>query len=95
MSSLSKLSMDSFVFHIKNMNLPLSLGFIILFGEDDDSYWFREWWSSEIIISRFSLGLKFCSKADKTFGSIFFIAFGRRFSFGVVVEAGPPPSHGQ
>ena len=84
MSSLSKLSVDSFVFHIKNMNLPLSLGFIILFGEDDDSYWFRDWWSFDSFISRFSLGLKFFSKVAMTFGSIFFFAFGRRFSFGVL-----------
>ena len=76
MSSLSKLSLDSFVFHIKNKTLRLSLRFISLFGEDDDSYWLRDWWSFESFISRFSLGLKFFTKVAKTFGSIFFFAFG-------------------
>ena len=36
MSSLSKLSVDSFVFHIKNKTLLLSLRFISLFGEDEE-----------------------------------------------------------
>ena len=76
------------MFNIQNKTLLVSLRFISLFGEDDDSYWFRDWWSFESFISRFSLGLKFCSKVDETFGSIFFFTFGRIFSFGVLSYGG-------